>query len=360
VLWLLTYYGRTSLVVPIWVSLGTTVLPYLYLALLGAYVLSYGLLREQTEKNIVAGLAALLLLSMVVLWGGRIIPDREQASAATSIRLMVWNVQRMGELSKPRGQQAKCIADVIRETKPDILALLEITAHQLSDLQREVSISPANCKWSDYYGTGKKRFGGLAACILQSRLKLTILQRRQLGLPPGWKYLFVEVQPQSSVSTMPVNFIALHVAPPKITEKRIANIISDIIAGNAQGLSDLTDVLADYKKQVVLQGSQVSTALKQIKTFRDPTIVAGDFNSTRDSAIHAELRKNLTDTWSEAGWGFGASRYWGGFLPLRIDYIYVSHEFSVQTSQTIASDCSDHRPIVSEVFLKQADLPSSN
>jgi endonuclease/exonuclease/phosphatase family metal-dependent hydrolase len=180
---------------------------------------------------------------------------------------------------------------------------------------------------------------------------MNILQQRQLDLPPGWKYLFVEVQPEASVSRLPINFMALHVAPPKITTKRIANILSDITTGKAQGFSDLSILLADYKKQVVLQGSQVSVALAAIKTFKDPTLVVGDFNTTRDSAIHLELRKTLVDTWSEAGWGFGASRYWGSFLPLRIDYIYASREFSVQSSETIASDCSDHLPVVSEVFL---------
>jgi len=288
---------------------------------------------------------------MAALWGGSIIPSREQADDTQSLRLMVWNVQRMGEFSKTSVQQTACITEVIKKIKPDILALLEITSHQLSNLQQALAIPIGSCKWVDYYGTGKRRYSGLAACIMRARAKLSILQQRRLDLPPGWKYLFVEVQPEASVSSLPINFMALHVAPPKITTKRVANILSDITTGKAQGFSDLSNLLADYRKQVVLQGSQVSTALAAIKTFKDPTIVAGDFNTTRDSAIHLELRKTLVDTWSEAGWGFGASRYWGGFLPLRIDYIYASREFAVQSSETIASDCSDHLPVVSEVFL---------
>jgi len=348
---MLSYYGGTSFVLPAWVSLGIVVLPYLYCLLFLGYLAVYWSLGKSRGRKVIGLLLALLVMTMGILWGGSIIPSTEQAGKAKSIRLMVWNVQRMGEYSKKPGQQVQCITDTINEIKPDILALLEITSHQLSGLQHALSIPSGSCKWSDYYGTGQKHFGGLAACIMQSKLNLAILQKRQLGLPPGWKYLFVEVQPDPSVSREPINFIALHVAPPKITTKRVANIIADFFAGRVQGLSDLSGLLADYKKQVLLQGSQVSVALQQIKTFKDPTIVAGDFNSTRDSAIHVELRKTLVDTWSEAGWGFGASRYWGGFLPLRIDYIYSSKEFSIQDSRTVAADCSDHRPIVSEVFL---------
>ena len=63
----------------------------------------------------------------------------------------------------------------------------------------------------------------------------------------------------------------------------------------------------------------------------------------------AEIKK-LTDTWLKAGLGFGAIRYWGGFLPLRIDYIYVTRNFSVQKAQTVPFSCSDHFAVVSSVF----------
>ena len=352
-LWMLSYYGGTSFVLPAWASLAVVVLPYLYGLVLLSYLGLYYFFRHSKGKWLPGLLSGLLVITMVVLWGGGIMPSTEQASDRQSLRVMVWNVQRMGEFSKTPGQQRACITQVINKVEPDILALLEITSHQLSNLQQALGISSRSCKWVDYYGTGKRRYGGLAACIMQSSLhaKLSILQQRRLDLPPGWKYLFVEVQPEASVSPLPINFMALHVAPPKITTKRVATILADITNGNAQGFSGLSRLLADYEKQVVLQGSQVSTALAAIKTFKDPTIVVGDFNSTRDSAIHRELRKTLNDTWSEAGWGFGASRYWGGFLPLRIDYIYASKEFSVQSSETIPSDCSDHLPVVSEVFL---------
>jgi len=120
----------TSLVVPVWVSLGTTVLPYLYLLALISYAGIYYLLRNSVGKRIIVALLALLVVSAVWIWGDSVIPARTEANGAESIKLMVWNVQRMGEFSKTPVQQTACITQVINKVKPDILALLEITSHQ--------------------------------------------------------------------------------------------------------------------------------------------------------------------------------------------------------------------------------------
>jgi len=84
-------------------------------------------------------------------------------------------------------------------------------------------------------------------------------------------------------------------------------------------------------------------------------IIAGDFNSTGDAALNVKMREHLNDTWLKAGSGLGATRYWGDFLPLRIDYIYATKDFSMYDSSTIPADCSDHLPVVSSVFLEDSN-----
>jgi endonuclease/exonuclease/phosphatase family metal-dependent hydrolase len=268
---------------------------------------------------------------------------------------MVWNVQRMGEFSgktSPIAQQVSCVAQLITQEQPDLFALLEITYTQLQALQQQLKIPQDHCLWSDYYGTGQTRFGGLATCIFSSTNHLAISRRRDLNLPPNWKYLFIEVQHTSNDTTVPLNFLAVHIAPPKVSDRAVAKMLTDLLRGKKSGIQQALSLLQRYEQQVTLQGTQAVNALRRIGNFQDPTIMAGDFNSTQDTALHKRLRQSLNDTWLTAGLGFGTTRYWADFLPLRIDYIYVTPEFAVQDSKTFAYECSDHFPVVSTVFLK--------
>lgn len=218
-------------------------------------------------------------------------------------------------------------------------------------LQNHLGIPKSDCMWTDYYGKGNESYGGLAACIWKKNSNIKLSRKRKLNLPPNWKYIFVEILKKKSHVNRYLNFLTLHVAPPKINEDDLKNLAKKFFKKKAKWISEANSILKRYEKQVGLQGKQIVNALSLIKRFKDPTIIAGDFNSTRDSALHVKLRQHLMDTWAKAGFGIGATRYWADLLPLRIDYIYVTNSFEVHSSNTISSDCSDHLPLVSTVSL---------
>ena len=350
-LWLLTYFGGTTLTPSGWLAAFTTLLPYLYLALFLIYMLLFCLSRNRWLVGLMTGLA----FSACLVWGNAFFPRKETApNHIHPIKVMVWNIQRIGELSDSKEtiiQNIACVANAIRRTSPDILVLLEVTFHQLVLLQKRLNIPPGNCIWSDYYGTGRKRFGGLAICVKKGKSPWKIKVQRTLDLPPDWKYLFLEVQSPHHSDWPSMNVLALHIVPPKVTDTRVGNLVTALMDGQMAAGAEALKMLDEYEKQVELQGMQAAQALQRIEKFRDPTIVVGDFNSTRDAALHFNMRKKLIDTWSRAGLGFGATRYWGGFLPLRIDYIYVTPDFSVQDVQTLPFFCSDHFAVVSSIYL---------
>lgn len=350
-LWGLTLWGRQTLTPPGWLAVIVTLLPYLYAALFLVTLLLLILLR----KRLLLGVLAALLASGSALWGALAIPRRiERPVDVDALKVMVWNVQRMGEFAGPSSsiaQQVACVSRLITQEQPDLVALLEITYTQLQALQQQVNIPADHCLWSDYYGTGHTRFGGLATCIRPSANHLTISRRRDLSLPPNWKYLFIEVQHTYRDTTFPINFLAVHIAPPRVSDREVARAFGDMLRGKLSGIRQTLALLRQYEEQVTLQGTQAVNALQRISRFQDPTIMAGDFNSTQDAALHRQLRQSLIDTWLTAGAGFGTTRYWGDFLPLRIDYIYATPEFAVQDSQTFDDACSDHFPVVSSLFL---------
>lgn len=345
-LWGLTFWGRATLTPPGWVAVCITLLPYLYLLLLLLYALLFGLTRQRRFLMLIGG----LLLAGGLVWGSSLWPRRiTPADHIEPVTVMVWNVQRLGEFVG--SSQTECVARTIEAARPGLLALLEITSHQLLDLQARLNIPSHHCIWSDYYGTGRKRSGGLAICVTDPEDAWAISRKRTLDLPPNWKYLFLEVQTEQNPDWPPLNFLTLHIAPPKITDKRIENSVKALFRGEYHGVTEILNMLREYETQVKLQGTQAINALQLIQKFRDPTIIVGDFNSTRDAALHVHLREELIDAWSHAGFGIGATRYWGDVLPLRIDYIYVTKDFAVQDVAVPAAACSDHRPVLSSIFL---------
>lgn len=341
---------------PGWVAVLSTLLPYLYA---GLFLFCLVLLCVARNKMLVVMMAS-LLISFLLLWGGLLIPRKINPPTDTEpIKVMVWNVQRMGEFTghgQSIARQVQCVSQVIRQEHPEIIALLEITYDQLLALQKQLGIPQDHCLWSDYYGTGQQRFGGLATCLFDRNNALMISHRRELNLPPNWKYLFIEVQHARNKLTFPINVLALHIAPPEIPPDEVMRILANMVSGQKQGFTQAIKLLKRYEQKVMLQGTQAGNALQVIGRFRDPTIMAGDFNSTQDAALHVRFRQSLRDTWATAGFGFGATRHWADFLPLRIDYIYVTKEFAVQDSQTLSCDCSDHLPVVSSVFLMPAAI----
>jgi endonuclease/exonuclease/phosphatase (EEP) superfamily protein YafD len=115
--------------------------------------------------------------------------------------------------------------------------------------------------------------------------------------------------------------------------------------------------MKDLKKAAAMQADQVERIQEVVDAFRDPTIMVGDFNSVRNSALHRALRSGLEDTWESAGEGLGWTREYKGF-PLRIDYIYASPAFAPQSVRALdftmpPDESSDHRAIVAALHWKQ-------
>ena len=78
------------------------------------------------------------------------------------------------------------------------------------------------------------------------------------------------------------------------------------------------------------------------------TIIAGDLNNTAYSWGYKNLKDRYTDSFLEAGKGFGKTYGFKGF-PLRIDYIFVDKDLKVNTHKNYTIKYSDHYPIMATV-----------
>jgi endonuclease/exonuclease/phosphatase (EEP) superfamily protein YafD len=97
------------------------------------------------------------------------------------------------------------------------------------------------------------------------------------------------------------------------------------------------------------QDEQTAFLLGEVARLPEPTIIAGDFNSTRDTPFHARLRRTLVDALERGSQGFGATVDVLDWLGLRIDYVYTPPSMDVVDAEIPPATCSDHRPIVTRM-----------
>jgi endonuclease/exonuclease/phosphatase (EEP) superfamily protein YafD len=339
-LWSATVAGRVLRAPPSWLAVAVTFLPYLYLAL-GAWV--FVLWSALPHRRLVAVALAMVVLSGGLLWGAGW-AARTQDVMGLEVRVMTWNVRRLWGGSEDGGDPAQCVVQGIRDQDPDLLTLLEVSRDDVGRLADALGL---DCVHTDYRGSGADTAGGLASCALGGRWSLVGGRAQRFSDNDDWHYVFTEMERDGHV----LNLLAVHLHPYyPLSGVDVRDGVRDLARGEADALIDLSHTGAEV---IRAQGAQSAALLGRVARFRDASVVAGDFNSTRDASLHAALRRRLVDAWERGGRGFGGTvRFWKG-LPLRIDYVYVSDAFAVGGTRVPALDCSDHRPVVAELVLRE-------
>jgi endonuclease/exonuclease/phosphatase family metal-dependent hydrolase len=109
----------------------------------------------------------------------------------------------------------------------------------------------------------------------------------------------------------------------------------------------------DYRADPRVRRQQVAEMLSYIGIATTPTIVFGDLNAKPDAPELAPLLERLHDAWpASAGPGF---TYPADKPSARIDYVLTSAHFRVRSAQVVATQASDHRPVVIEAVLTAND-----
>jgi len=316
----LTVLGRVVRSPPMALTAALIVLPYLYAGLAAALFAVWAALPDRRLPPLFLG--ALVVLAGI-LWGPSL-PAWPEEAAGLPLRVVSWNVRRLWGLARGPERPAACVEETLQQLDPHVLSLQEVTRQDVDLLARSLDLT---CVHTDYLGTGDPTAGGLAACVDRSgpwRLHSGTAAR---FIPAHrWHYAFAEVERQGRI----VNLLAVHLQPYRLA---------------ADGLGRAATVSAR-------QGDQSAELLRRVGRFRDPTILAGDFNSTRDAALHVGLRRTLVDTFEQGGRGLGPTVHLLGWLPIRIDYIYVTPSLAVRETRVVPRDCSDHRAVVSDLVLR--------
>jgi endonuclease/exonuclease/phosphatase (EEP) superfamily protein YafD len=307
------------------------ILPYLFLGMSG---LGFVLWSAMPDRQSLALVTLAPLIYALITWGPTWSASGQELTEGSAIRLMSYNVRRLWGNPAKEAPSAACVGAVLEEVDPDVITFLEVSQENIDELSERFGLS---CHQATYQESAATDVGGLAVCTRGDRWALASAKATRYRDDMDWYYVFSEIESGGRL----VNVLAVHLYPYRFS------------AGAFRSGPDILDLGRNSVEVVKGQGAQSAALLERVARFEDPTILAGDFNSTRDFALHTSLREHLTDVWERGGFGFGATVDLLGWLPLRIDYVYSTKELAVVDSSVKQVDCSDHRPVVANLVLRE-------
>ena len=312
-----TVAGRELLAAPVVIAALTTMLPYVFGATLAALFLLWSAAPNQRSLPVLCGI---LVIASAVLWGPGLV--KSPTGDEPDLKLATWNVRRLWGGASDGGDPTACVTQAIRDMNVDVLALQEVSANDARKIGRDLQMT---CSHVDYRGTQRLNRGGLATCVAKGQWHLLSTEKPSFLADNPWHYLFTEVQREEQV----INIMNVHLRPYRIAS------------------TDFSDV-ADVPQ---VQSDQATELLDRVKRLADPTILAGDFNSSRDSALHVALRDTMHDTLEQTGNIFQPTYFLFNWVPTRIDFAYHSQDITTVDAGVLSIDCSDHRPVTAAVRL---------
>ncbi len=329
--------GRTLRDPPATVSAAITFLPYFYAAFVS---LAFGVWTLVPDRRTPPALLAVTTMIGVVTW----VPGwagRGVSPEGAPIRVMEWNLRRLWGTPSTDDPTA-CAAAAIEREDPDVLVLLELSADELAHLQ---AATPMSCIQADYLGTGDARHGGLAVCARGDVWSLRWGSPKRYLDDDPWRFVIAEAADGDRV----LNVIAVHLVPYRFAASELRTGVRDLATGDPD---DLLALGRRGEATARAQGAQAAVLRSRLEQLTHPTVIAGDFNSTRDAALHTALRAHLHDAFEQAGTGFGPTIRFLDVVPLRVDFVYTTDDVVPVDARVLDDRCSDHQAVVVDVDLR--------
>jgi endonuclease/exonuclease/phosphatase family metal-dependent hydrolase len=277
--------------------------------------------REQTAGASRRAHACLLVL---VLWLLAACARPLPSSSPRDIRVLVYNVHA-GKDAVGVDNLAR-VADLVRQTGADVVLLQEVDrgtrrsgqVDQPDVLARRTSFAVAFGKTLDYDG------GEYGIAVL-SRWPITQQALTRLPVEPPQQRAGGSYEPRGAQR---VNVRA------------------------QRGEIALVNTHLDASRDDHYRRQEARTILAIARAAGSLVLVGGDFNSTPDSEVQAEIRQGgLRDAWLECGRGNGFT-YPADTPTKRIDYLYLTGTATCTRAEVLETTASDHRPLLVTVQVR--------
>ncbi|MFY0253137.1 endonuclease/exonuclease/phosphatase family protein [Chitinophaga sp. 30R24] len=268
---------------------------------------------------------------------------------SNSLTVMSYNVSQFGLYrEKDSKYNRQAMFAMIRKQDLDIACFQDFYTSEKKndfnnreDISREMSL-PYRFFSSDFNRNGMQHWGS----IIYSRYPIIASDKVKMSVGPlSESLIYADIIKNDDT----VRIINMHLESYRFNEKDYS-AIRKIKNQEDTGLKATKSIVQKMREAYIRRSQQADIVGDFIRQSPYPVIVCGDFNDTPASYTYFTIKGNLQDAFLQKGLGIG--RTFTGLAPtLRIDYIFVSAHFKVNSFRKINSDLSDHYPVIASLSL---------
>lgn len=262
-----------------------------------------------------------------------------------SLRLLTYNTCAMGQTHLSKIKEKIPVMDFIQESQADIVCLQEyaFTLSKGGHTQEQLrGTLKKKYPYYDYTPNDRRTAMGIALYSRYPILKALRVDKRKKGYFSCMYY-------QLDVKGRKIGLINMHLHTNSIKPKDrvLYDEMIDHFEPDSIGRirSGLLRALGNAFRHRSDESSQITRFLRENHPEGMPLLICGDMNDTPISYCYHNLSQGLSDTWQEAGIGYGIT-YKEHHFWFRIDHILHSSQFRTLDA-TIRKDIpySDHYPL---------------
>jgi endonuclease/exonuclease/phosphatase family metal-dependent hydrolase len=164
--------------------------------------------------------------------------------------------------------------------------------------------------------------------------------------PSGNSTMYIDVE----INGIAVRVFNVHLQSIRFKPKDY-EFLKEIGQGNAKTVEESKSIIARMKQAYILRAEQAKLVQEAIKKSPGKVLVCGDFNDSPVSFAYQKVSDGLKDAFIESGSGLGRT-YSNIFPGVRIDYIFGSQSFDLNSCEVVHKKYSDHFPVKSIVDIK--------
>lgn len=247
--------------------------------------------------------------------------------AEREVTVLVYNIRAGKDLAG--GENLPRVAELVRSTGADLVLLQEVDRNtQRSGPADQPAVLARLTGYSVAFGRTISFQGGDYGVAVLSRWPI----RRDTLVP------------------------LLVTAPPgRTTDNREQRGVLVAVVDAPGGPLAVLNTHLDHTGDDVWRMQEIATVLQVSRTAVEPgvpVLIGGDLNARPESPVHQQLRgAGFRDAWEGCGAG-DAMTFPASAPDRRIDYLYVAGATRCESARVLASDASDHRPLLFRLRLR--------